>query len=205
MTDSKLTLTARTLDGFVFAAENFNFDYVLKCDDDTFVDVLRIATELQLRTSKTRLYWGQQRGGGRLMIFGPYREDSWSVCNRYLPYALGGGYILSADLIQLLASNEAHLKRYKCEDVSVGAWLAPYNIERVHDVRFNTATLSKGCKAPFLISHKVSPDDMDIMQDSMMNEGAMCSWRNQWTGRTGLHYNWTAPPSSCCTKHFDVP
>ena len=40
------SLTNRTLLSFKYAYETFKFKYVLKCDDDTFVDLLRIASEL---------------------------------------------------------------------------------------------------------------------------------------------------------------
>ena len=95
------------------------------------------------------------RGTARIYFFGTYREESWFVCNKYMSYALGGGYVLSWDLVELLVQNEPHLNLYKAEDVSIGAWLAPYNIERKHDTRFNTESASRGCKDVFLISHKV--------------------------------------------------
>ena len=51
VTDSLLTLTRRTIKSFKFALKEFSFSYVLKCDDDMFVDLRRIASDLQLRKS----------------------------------------------------------------------------------------------------------------------------------------------------------
>ena len=113
VTDSHTTLTQRTLYGFKCAYKNYRFEYVLKCDDDTFVDVLRVASELQKIHTKGRLYWGTFRGEGKILSFGRYSETKWSICNAYFPYAFGGGYILSRDLIQLLVQNEPHLMQYK--------------------------------------------------------------------------------------------
>ena len=207
VTDSLLTLTKRAIKSFKFALEQFEFSYVLKCDDDTFVDVLRLASELQLRRDQTRLYWGFMVGSGRVNRYlpGAYRETEWSVCDLYVPYALGGGYLLSRDLIQLLVLNEAHLKLYKCEDVAVGAWLAPYNIERRHDTRFDTEGKSRGCKSVLLISHKVSPTEMYTYYKSLQVEGLHCSWRTRSFYWNGYMYNWSALPSHCCSRRSGIP
>ena len=205
VTDSYTTLTQRTLYGFKYVHEHFGFDYILKCDEDTFVDVLRIASELHRRPTKEHLYWGDIRGRGNILFFGAYRETQWSVCDFYFPYALGGGYILSRDLIQLLVLNKPHLKQYRSEDVSIAAWLAAYNIEHKHDARFNTAAFSKGCKRPYLISHKLSPERMHSLQRSLMEEGTFCSQRTYFHRYHGYLYNWTAPSTHCCSSNVHVP
>ena len=207
VTDSLQTLTKRTIGSFKLAIEQFEFSYVLKCDDDTFVDVLRLASELQLRRDRTRLYWGFMSGKIRVTRYLPiaYKETEWSLCDLYMPYTNGGGYLLSRDLIQLLVQNEAHLKLYKCEDVAVGAWLAPYNIERRHDTRFDTEGRTRGCKSVFLISHKVSPSEMYTYYKSLQVEGLYCSWRTRSFYKNGYMYNWSASPSHCCSRQFGVP
>ena len=206
VTDSRYTLTKRTLHGFKYAYKHFKFHYILKCDDDSFVDVLRVAYELQKSTIKGQsLYWGAFRGGGKVLYFGAYSESYWSICKSYLPYAFGGGYILSRDLIQLLAENELYLKQYKSEDVSVGAWLSPYNIERRHDARFNTQGYTKGCKWPYLISHKVSATFMYQLQNSLTTEGTFCSRTTYFHRHHGFMYDWTAPLSRCCMTNSDIP
>ena len=205
VTDSLTTLTQRTLYGFKYAYEHYKFDFILKCDDDDFVDVLRLATELYKRPSKERLYLGAFRGDGSVLFWGAYREFQWSVCKKYLPYAYGGGYILSSDLIQLLVENSTLLKQYKCEDVSVGAWLAPFNVERVHDSRFNTGAFTKGCKWPYLISHKVPPDSMYSLQTSLSTEGTFCSQKTYLHAYHGYLYNWSSHNFQCCNSNDDVP
>ena len=205
ITDSVYSLTNRTLLSFKYAYETFKFKYVLKCDDDSFVDVLRIASELQLRKSAMPFYWGYMRGDSQINHFGRYSEFSWDVCEAYLTYALGGGYVLSREVAKILATNAEHLRRYTCEDVSVGAWLAPYNIEVKHDARFNVNTPSRGCKDPFLISHKISAEKMYSYHESIMLEGKMCSWRTYSYGVGGYIYNWTSRTTSCCRKNSFVP
>ena len=203
--DSEASLTSRTLDSFSLSLQQFQFKYILKCDDDTFVDLGRVASELQRRQYHARFYWGFMMGHNRIHSYGRYREDDWSVCDHYLPYAAGGGYVVSRDLVELLAQNRAHLKRYKCEDVSLGAWLAPYNIERRHDTRFNTESKSRGCKSVFMVSHKVFPSDMFQMHESLQLEGTLCAGNRQWYGYDGFIYNWTISTDHCCRRRYGVP
>lgn len=203
--DSHFSLTQRTLEGFKYALQNFRFSYLMKCDDDSFVDLPRLLSELQERPRRDRLYWGEMVGSSPINGYGKYQETRWSVCDYYVPYALGGGYIVSRDLVELVVGQAEHLLKFHCEDSSVGAWLAPYNIERRHDSRFNTESNSHGCKKVFLVSHKVSPYEMGVLYQSQQLEGTYCSWRTQWFGGNGYVYNWTVPPTKCCHKRWGIP
>jgi galactosylxylosylprotein 3-beta-galactosyltransferase len=203
--DSESSLTSRTLDGFSLALQQFRFKYLLKCDDDTMVDLPRVATELQRRQYHARFYWGFMMGHNHIHFYGRYQEREWSLCDHYLPYAAGGGYVVSHDLVELLARNRAHLKRYECEDVSLGTWLAPYNIERRHDTRFNTESRSRGCKSVFIVAHKVSLVDMYQMYENLQLDGTLCAGKRQWYGYDGFIYNWTTPTDHCCRRRYGIP
>ena len=204
ITDSRYSLANRTLLSFKYAYNFFNFKYALKCDDDTFVDLLRIATELEQRKSTTPFYWGYMNSGNQVLNHGPYSENKWSVCDKYATYALGGGYILSKDTAGIIANISEQLRLYNCEDVSMGAWLAPYNIELKHDARFNVNSPSRGCKDPYMIIHKVSALQMTLYQESMLLEGRICSWRTYSYGSDGYIFNWTLP-KDCCRRDASVP
>ena len=205
VTDSIYSLTNRTLSSFKYAHETFNYRYYLKCDDDTFVDLPRMGTELQKRKTGIPFYWGYMAGHSIPTYFGRYAEYKWNLCGSYTPYALGGGYVLSREATSILAANAEHLVRYACEDVSVGAWLAPYNIERKHDARFDTISKSRGCKDPFIVSHKVTPERMGSLQESMDSEGRMCSQRTHNFVFYGYMYRWELPCTSCCRCNSFVP
>ena len=205
VSDSPHSLTSRTLTGFAHALENYQFKYIMKCDDDTFVDLPRIATELQQRQYHAKFYWGYMLGHNKIHYYGRYAEREWTMCDHYLPYAAGGGYIVSRDLVQIIYDNYKYLKKYVCEDASLGAWLAPYNIERRHDTRFNTESHSRGCKNVFLLSHKVSASDMYDMYESLQLDGMLCSGKNQWYGFDGYLYNWTSLTGRCCKRSYGIP
>ena len=206
VTDSLTTLTQRTIRGFKYVHNNLGkYSYILKCDDDSIVDVMRVASELQLRDRPDRLYWGYMSGATGLKWFGVYSELNWFICDTYTPYALGGGYLLSREVVELLVLNEPLLKMYRCEDTALGSWLAPYNIEYKHDTRFNTNTPSRGCKDPYLVVHKVSPSDMFYYYNAFQQDNKYCSWRTNWHYFHGYLYNWGVLPSHCCYVNHALP
>lgn len=206
VTDSKSSLSQRTLDSFSLAVANFQFTYALKCDEDSIVDVPRIATELYQRQSTDRLYWGYFSGAKFLMKVGPYTETNWYICEKYTPIAAGGGYILSRDLAELLSINRDLVTWYVAEDATVSAMLTPYNIERKHDTRLNTPGWpNRGCKEPYLITHKIDADQIPILYESLTSFGSLCSSRTGWHFYMGYLYNWNTLPSSCCRINHSLP
>ena len=95
------------------------------------------------------------------------------MSDTYLPYAQGGGYLISHDLVKFVVANVDRFQFYNSEvrikracfttnrahrllqDVSLGTWLAPLKITRQHDTRFDTewmVGLYRGRKA----THKSS-------------------------------------------------
>nr|CAG4641898.1 EOG090X0A8N [Eurycercus lamellatus] len=197
--ESYYTLTNKVLSGFQWVVFNHQFNFILKCDDDSYVKLPLLLDELAKQPQK-QLYWGFFKGGSTVFRNGKWSENDWFVCDTYLPYALGGGYILSQDLVEYLANNAPLLQQFKSEDVSVGLWLSPLKIHRVHDVRFNTEYKSRGCFNSYLITHKQSANEMREMHSNLVRTGELCSTEIRL--RYSYNYNWTAPPTKCC-KDFD--
>ncbi|XP_056646478.1 beta-1,3-galactosyltransferase 6 [Diorhabda carinulata] len=201
-----------------------NFKYVLKCDDDSFVNLNKLMLELThiennyLKISSTMndlktniistnyqmgnkkpidLYWGYFNGNARIKTKGKWKETNWIACDRYVPYALGGGYMLSKGLISYISKNMEDLKSFNSEDISVGFWLSPVaNILRIHDIRFDTEWTSRGCKNHHLITHNISPNEMKILYNNLLQTNQMCI--HESTKRHDYIYDWNVPPSLCC-------
>lgn len=111
--DSYGTLTKKLLYALNEIHGFYEFDFLMKCDDDTFALVHKILKELDKWDSKgTRkeLYWGFFNGKAQVKRSGPWKETDWILCDYYLPYALGGGYILSYNLVKFIATNADILK-----------------------------------------------------------------------------------------------
>lgn len=203
LVDSFANLTRKVLGSFVWAAKNVQFSYLLKCDDDTYVVLKTLLDELKHRTSTKSYYWGFFDGRASVKKAGKYQELNWFLCDKYIPYALGGGYVLSGDLVKLIALNSAHLKLYVNEDVSVGSWVAPYDIERKHDVRFDTEYQSRGCNNVYIVTHKQPVHLMLEKHNSLQQVGKLCKMEVQY--KPSYIYDWSKPPSECCKRQIGVP
>lgn len=200
--ESYSNLTRKVLTSFIALDSQFNFSYLLKCDDDTFVMLDTVTTELAQRTSRRSFYWGFFDGRAHVKRQGKWADKTWFLCDRYLPYALGGGYVLSHDLVGRIVKNSDGLVFYNSEDVSVGVWLSPYDAERRHDIRFNTEFVSRGCRNLYIVSHKQSIEDMLTKQKTLRSKGVQCE--KEYQTRMSYVYNWTADPTKCCERRRDV-
>ena len=205
--DSYGTLTKKVLHALREAYESYEFSYLMKCDDDTFVLVHKVLKELDKwdsKGTKKELYWGFFNGKAQVKRSGAWKETDWVLCDYYLPYALGGGYVLSYNLVKFIASNVDVLKLHKAEDVSVGLWLAPLaNVERKHDVRFDTEYRSRGCSNQYIVTHKQTVESMKNMHEYYQASGALCA--KEIRSRMSYNYNWTVPPSQCCNVQSGIP
>lgn len=203
LTDSYKNLTMKLLESFIWLNANINYKYVLKTDQDTYVKVHELKTILQKYGSQ-RVYWGFFDGRAHVKKQGKWLEKNFVLCDRYLPYAVGGGYIISSDLVRYIAQNWRLLQRFHSEDVSVGVWLAPLEINRIHDPRFDTEFVSRGCNNQYLVTHKQSPGDIRDKHNYLMMTGKLC--RNQFQKRLSYIYNWNVPPTKCCERNnYTVP
>ena len=147
--ENRSALTNKTLLLMKWAYANINFTYFLKCDDDTFVFVKRTLNELKKRSTTERLYYGIIISNSRPKRDKYWADLEWDQTDTYLPFALGGGYFLSSDLVSLIVEDGPFLKKYPNEDTAVGIWLAPYKYERRTDklicIMFFSRKSSKRC------------------------------------------------------------
>ena len=176
--DNFLNLTRKVLRMFVWADLKVQFSYLLKIDDDAFARLDAIESELKQRNSTKPLYWGYISKGNRPKKKGKWKEEKWNISEKYLPYAFGGGYILSADLVHRITVNADGFILYNNEDVSVGAWVSPFELERKHDLRFAvSASANKKCKNSYLIIviHKQIEESMEKIHRSMSLKHELCS------------------------------
>lgn len=111
--DSYGTITKKVLLSLIHAHESYDYDFLLKADDDSFAlvdQLLKYLNRWQAKGSKKELYWGYFNGRARVKRSGPWKESDWFLCDYYLPYTLGGGYVLSYNLVKFVAENADNLK-----------------------------------------------------------------------------------------------
>ena len=197
--DSYSALTKKLLASLVYVQHNVMFRFLLKCDDDTYVQLHQLHYELKEVPYKQRIYWGFFNGNAPVFKRGPWKETKFLLCDRYLPYAAGGGYILSHDLVAFIASNSRYLQLYDNEDVSVGVWLAPLELHRIHDTKFDTEYKSRGCHNDYIVTHKQNTVSMREKYNHLEAHGLLC--KNLVQLRKSYNYNWNVPPSKCCIRN----
>ncbi|XP_037075505.1 beta-1,3-galactosyltransferase 6-like [Pollicipes pollicipes] len=193
-------LTDKVLAAFAWLAGHARHRYALKCDDDTFARLGPLLDELAA-APRSRFYLGFFDGRARPQRSGKWAEPAWDLCDTYLPYALGGGYVISSDLVAHLAASAPLLRRFGSEDVSMGAWLAPLDVTRRHEPRFDTEYMSRGCDNRYLVTHKQSAAQMAEKQRTLESRGVLCEREHRT--RSSYIYNWTVPASHCCKRTDD--
>jgi len=200
--DSYNSLTNKLVAAFTWLIDNVKFSYVFKADLDTFARIQVIAEELHRRESEALpLYWGFFDGRARVKSKGRWAELSWILCDRYLPHARGGGYVLSVNIVEFIANNAAVLRRFSSEDVSIGVWTAPLNIERRHDPRFDTEHVSRGCHNSYIVTHKPDATALRTLYNNLLETGRLCGTNGEFQHRLSYIYDWSVPPSLCCIRN----
>ncbi|XP_074597406.1 beta-1,3-galactosyltransferase 6-like [Brevipalpus obovatus] len=202
VSDSYNALNKKVLDFFRWSQSKKNYRFLLKVDDDSFVRIDQLYNELKSKyDSDDRLYWGYFDGRAPIKKQGKWAEENWFLCDKYLPYALGAGYVLSSSLVKYIVTNAHLLQPYQSEDVTIGSWLSPLNINRVHEPRFDTEYKSRGCSNDFLITHPHrKAEKMSEMYDNLAQTGRLC--KTEIMLKKAYFYNWKSPPSLCCNQNI---
>lgn len=207
--DSYANLTTKIIQSMSHIDEVYDFKYLMKLDDDSYLKLDLLSEDLlsyyeklhQLRMrhpTPIELYWGYFKGAATVQQRGNWKETNFKLCDRYLPYALGGGYVLSKNLISFIAKHGSSLNTYKSEDMAVGTWLAPFaNIHRRHDVRFDTAWIPRKCQDYHLVLHKRTAHQMKEIYD-----GQLCNFAEPNAAEPQrpkeYFYDWSVAPTQCC-------
>ncbi|KAI9265573.1 galactosyltransferase-domain-containing protein [Sporodiniella umbellata] len=128
-------LSKKVYHGFEWAGR-YDFDYFIKTDDDIFVRWDTVTKELEL-AGRTQRYWrglaywnippirNTENKNGELVYPLPI----------FPPFTAGALYILSRDVVHMIAGVKGPRMFVKNEDQNLGIWLFPFNILPIHDRR----------------------------------------------------------------------
>ena len=136
--DSYETLTNKTLLTLEWLSYNCKPKFVLKADDDCFVNLL--ALEPWLHTLKKDILYVGKRNVHMPVVRNPEHRNYVAVEDfsekYYEPYCSGGGYMLSGKILENVTRKAKFFKHIKNEDAFIGIVLNSMNISPVHDKGF---------------------------------------------------------------------
>ncbi|XP_072951816.1 hydroxyproline O-galactosyltransferase GALT2-like [Typha angustifolia] len=160
-----------------FGVYNLTADYIMKCDDDTFIRVDVVLKEMNAISKSRSLYMGNLN-----LLHRPLRSGKWAVTHEewpediYPPYANGPGYVISSDIARYIVSRHANrsLRMFKMEDVSMGMWVEDFNstgnVQYSHSWKF----CQYGCMENYYTAHYQSPRQMICLWDQLSRGRAQC-------------------------------
>jgi len=158
--DTYENLTNKTMLTFEWVANNCQPKYVLKTDDDCFVNLVSFAPWFE-KLNKNIDYIGKKNE------YMPVIRDPWhrnyvpfNDFNEeyYKPYCSGGGYMLSGRVLKNITIKSRTMKQIINEDAYIGMVTNSLNIHPKDDERF----------LPFIFSKK------------SVNKRSMCDWKGKF-------------------------
>ena len=127
--------------GFEWAARYCQFSFLLKSDDDVFVNTKRLTLFLQqASTPKKSLYMGkvQDKAFAQRNKASKHFISYEEYADVYLPpFCSGGGYVLSYDVVECFVSLFNDKNRFRLDDVYVGLLAKKIGVTAVHHRSFN--------------------------------------------------------------------
>ncbi|GFO21055.1 beta-1,3-galactosyltransferase 1-like [Plakobranchus ocellatus] len=182
--DSYKNLTLKVVPGLLWSVNNCPSSFLVKTDDDCFVNVGLLHTFLLHHNQlKTGLYAGNfvlDRSKLRVMR---EKKNRWSVSYKdfpskyYPPYASGMGYILSSDVAHQLVAESHFVPPIPVEDAYVGIvlsrlWVQPTNSKRF---QISAAGLSLCNFLYVFIVHDVTREDQTELLHKARNASVSCN------------------------------
>ncbi|CAN8009237.1 unnamed protein product, partial [Ixodes pacificus] len=168
--DSYRNLTLKTVHGFIWAGMHLKPLYVLKTDDDCFVNTeaktSTVETPLSILSGfqeyPSALYVGSIRWENEVVRDAQNRwyvsEQDFSA-SQYPPYTSGAGYVLDAAALNLFIRTVRYVRPFANEDAYVGSVLDKAGVVPQHSSRFSARTSSFWtCNLLYLVViHDVQP------------------------------------------------
>lgn len=135
---------------------DYRSDFIIKTDDDCFLDIEEVVTRLAGFNGTKKLWWSNFRDDWFVERYGKWSEHEYKG-STYPRFACGSGNLVSRDISQWLAMNYDYLKPYQGEDVSMGIWLSAVGPNYIVDGSWQC---DKSCTNDSLVIPELSPAEM---------------------------------------------
>ena len=127
-------LSHKVWKSFNWVLNNVMFSYLLKVDDDVFVNVPQLLIFLKSASTPTfKLYVGNCHAKARVRRKGRYAVSKKDYSNKYYPsYCSGGGFILSKDVVHDVVEHYNQQEALVIDDVYVGLLIQRTGVNITH-------------------------------------------------------------------------
>ncbi|XP_051875764.1 beta-1,3-galactosyltransferase 5-like [Pristis pectinata] len=181
--DTYRNLTLKVMHGLKWVTSTCRPAYVLKTDDDCFVNTDRLPGFL-IRDNqiRTRLYAGSLFPAERREVI---RDpgSKWYVSrqdydkDRYPPYVSGVGYVLSLDAARAILEAAASVRPIPVEDAYVGILAEEADIPPLGSGRFTKHNVNwRVCNYRYLmVIHHLSTQEQQLAHSKMVQAWTACS------------------------------
>ena len=167
--DTYRSIPQKLLEAQMEVAGSYSFKYLLKTDDDCYIDIEQILAHVQNINHK-RFWSGNFRTNWVVERHGKWAEWNYDAIV-YPKFACGSGYVISSVLSQGLVQMSDQLKTYQGEDVSMGIWMAAFGPHVVEDPRWQC---SKTCSPGMLSMPDLSVEELQNLWNNKLECGNPC-------------------------------
>ena len=165
-----LPLKLLTFHKWLNTEANISPDFILKTDDDCFLDIENIVTKMSKFKDAKKIWWSNFRDDWFVERYGKWAEPDF-IGATYPRFACGSGNIVSADISLWLALNFDYLKLYQGEDVSMGVWLSAIGPSYIVDDAWQCV---KTCTQDSFVIPQLTPQELREMWKSKLKCGNPC-------------------------------
>ncbi|KAM9331096.1 beta-1,3-galactosyltransferase 5-like [Gastrophryne carolinensis] len=188
--DSYRNLTLKVMHGLDWAVKRCRPHFILKTDDDCFVNTLYLPSFLRdYGPSSAQLYVGSAfPEKKREVVRDP--SSKWYVSHReyhpevYPPYASGIGYILSLSTARAILHVARIVPPIPVEDAYVGILAERAGVRLLSSPRFSKHNMRWGvCNYRFLmVIHRLSPEEQASAQRNVLRTRTSCNHSKEVKG-----------------------
>ncbi|KAK4265960.1 hypothetical protein QN277_026943 [Acacia crassicarpa] len=168
-------ITFKTIAICILGTKIIPAKYMMKTDDDAFVRIDEVVSNLKRKPSEGLLYG--------LISFksSPHRnqDGKWYISEEewphdfYPPWAHGPGYVISRDIAKFIVHGHEQrtLKLFKLEDVAMGIWIEEFK-KSGREVHYETEERfhNVGCESNYILSHYQNPRMVLCLWEKLLKE-----------------------------------
>lgn len=155
--DTYRNLTLKVLHGFQWITSQCETKFVLKTDDDCFLNMPVLYNLLLVaQESSTKALYVGKSPASLSVIRNPYNK--WHVTkaeyalDRYPVYMSGTGYLLSADLVSSITGISSYIQPFPNEDAFVGVVNTFLGVKPINSARFTSYSKSwSSCNYRYIV------------------------------------------------------